>query len=102
LGEQGVGKFVVVPYRHNSSNLPNVLNLYLRLLENIKVIFELPLGFGIRVGVNATSEGTLYKYESGDTVIGNYYKKEVPLDVEQDVFLTAGAIQVRLERYDSS
>lgn len=84
LGHSGVGENVTIPYKHNSSNMPNVLNLYVRLLENIKVIFEMPYGFGIRVGVTATSTGTLYNENSAGakTVSANYYKIEVPLDVE--------------------
>ena len=103
LGDVGINANVTVPYKHNSSYLPQVLNLYVRLLENIKVIFYMPVGFGIRVGVTATTVGTLYTHESpGAQVSGIYYSIEIPLDVEQDVFLSAGAIQVRLERYDST
>jgi hypothetical protein len=72
----------IVLYEHQSSLMPQVLNLYVRLLENIQVKFYMPLDFYITV-----HSGQQYIPTASPRRQTAYGTVTVPFDAENDADL---------------
>jgi len=78
--------FAMIPYKHNKPRLPNVLDLYLRLLPKISVKFYLPTGFLVSLpNKNVYQGGTCVLEYDAENVTGN----SLSFDIKRDMTATS-------------
>ena len=78
--------FAMIPYKHNKPRLPNVLDLYLRLLPKISVKFYLPTGFLVSLPGKDDYQGDtcVLEYDAeDDNLIGNSLSFDIKRDSEK-------------------